>query len=239
MLSKRCCRLLFAVFPLVLSGLVAHALDSREPNSSLMVPQDPAVYGYQTENAFGNLTFSRPVALVDQPGEPDRYFVVEQAGRIHVITNLANPNKTLFMDISSIVDDSDNEEGLLGMDSHPDWKNNGYFYLFYTINTTVDGVFGRHDRLARFEIDPANPNAGLPQSEFPLISQFDQDWNHNGGDVHFGPDGYLYVSTGEVWQVLDVTSNAPDFSNTAQPKTVDDKTGEAPSRYYRVRVFEQ
>ncbi|HSH14388.1 MAG TPA: PQQ-dependent sugar dehydrogenase [Verrucomicrobiae bacterium] len=190
-----------AVLALLLVAPIVSALDNREPNTTLVVPQVPPVYGYQTVNAFGNLTFSRPVAIVQQPGETNRLFIVEQKGLIHVITNLASPTRTLFMDISEeatgIVDDSDNEEGLLGMAFHPDWRNNRQFYLFYTINTTVNGVFGRYDRLARFEIDPVNPNAGLPGSEFPLISQFDRDSNHNGGDVHFGPDGYLYVSTGD------------------------------------------
>ncbi len=186
----------------VLCSLVAHplavsALDTRVANTTLTVPDEPPIYGYQTVNAFGNLTFTRPVAIVPQPGEPNRLFVVEQAGVIYVITNLANPTKTLFMDISGPVDSSDNEEGLLGMAFHPDWINTGHFFLYYTLDTTVNGVAGRYDRLARYEIDPANPNAGLPGSELPLISQLDQDANHNAGDVHFGPDGYLYYSTGD------------------------------------------
>lgn len=101
------------------------------------------------------------------------------------------------MNLTSRVRYVNNEEGLLGMAFHPGWETNRYFYLFYTTDVTTSQGTGRHDRLARFEIDSANPNAGLPLSEFPLISQWDLDWNHNGGDVHFGPDGYLYVSTGD------------------------------------------
>ncbi|HAV61070.1 MAG TPA: hypothetical protein DCY13_01735 [Verrucomicrobiales bacterium] len=187
----------FVSYLMVVTATVVQALDNRVANTTLTVPQQPAVYGYQTVNAFGNLTFTRPVALVAQPGMTNRYFVVEQAGRIFVITNLASPTKTMFMDISGIVDSSDNEEGLLGMAFHPDWANNGWFYLFYTINTTVNNVAGRYDRLARYQIDPTNSNAALANSERPLLSQFDEDWNHNGGDLHFGPDGYLYVSTGD------------------------------------------
>ncbi len=207
----------------------AHALDTRVPNTSLTVPEEPAVYGYQTENAFGSLTFSRPVALVSQPGELNRYFVVEQAGRIYVITNLASPTKTLFMDISSRVDSSDNEEGLLGMAFHPDWENNGYFYLFYTINTTVNGTFGRHDRLARYQIDPSNPTAGLSNSEQPLISQFDEEGNHNGGDLHFGADGFLYVSTGDEGGGGDNRNNSrfinKDFFSAILRIDVDKRSG--------------
>lgn len=186
-----------AVLALLLVAPIVSALDNREPNTTLALPQVPPVYGYQTVNAFGNLTFTRPVVIVQQPGETNRLFIVEQAGNIYVVTNLATPTKTLFMNLTSRVRYVDNEEGLLGMAFHPDWRNNGYFYLFYTTDVTTTQGTGRHDRLARFEIDPGNPDAGLAASEFPLISQWDRDWNHNGGDVHFGPDGYLYVSTGD------------------------------------------
>ncbi len=219
----------FALGSLITASLTVSALDTRVANTTLNVPEVPPIYGYQTVNAFGNLTFNRPVALVTQPGQSNRYFVVEQAGMIYVITNLANPTKTLFMDISGPVDSSDNEEGLLGMAFHPDWQNNGYFYLFYTIDTTVGGVFGRYDRLARYSLDPANPNAGLPGSEFPLISQFDQDWNHNGGDVHFGPDGYLYLSTGDEGGGGDTYGNSRridrDFFSAILRIDVDRKPG--------------
>lgn len=212
-----------------LAATTLRGLDSRVPNTTLTVPEEPEDFGYQTINAFGNLTFTRPVALVDQPGEINRYFVVEQAGRIYVITNLANPTKTLFMDISSIVDDSSNEEGLLGMAFHPDWQNNGFFYLFYTINTTVNGVFGRHDRLARFEIDPSNSNAGLSNSESPLFSQYDQRGNHNGGDLHFGPDDYLYVALGDEGGSGDQYNNSryidKDFFSAILRIDVDKKPG--------------
>ena len=177
------------------TGLLA--LENREANTSLAVPLEPQVFGFQTENAFGDLLFSRPVGLAIQPGSSDRVFVIEQAGRIYLIEGIESPTKHLFMDISDIVDFSDNEEGLLGMAFHPDWESNRYFYLFYTTETTIDGEFGRYDRLARFQIDSENPLRALPESELPLLSQWDQQWNHNGGDLHFGSDGYLYVSLGD------------------------------------------
>lgn len=112
------------------------------------------------------------------------------------------------MDISDIVDSSDNEEGLLGMAFHPNWESNGYFYLFYTTETTIDDQFGRYDRLARFQIDPKNPFQALSESELPLLSQWDQQWNHNGGDLHFGPDDYLYVSLGDEGEANDQFENS-------------------------------
>jgi len=168
----------------------------RVANTTLKVPLVPAVHGYQIVDAFPGVSFSRPVGLVTQPGETNRLFIVEQNGYVYVITNLANPTKTLFLDISP-VDQSDGEAGLLGMAFHPDWRSNGLFYIFYMINTTVNDVSGRFDRLSRFEIDPANPNAALRATEQSLISQLDEYGNHNAGDLHFGPDGYLYVSLGD------------------------------------------
>src|SRR5437867_2859146 len=106
----------------------------RVPNTSLALPAQPPSPGYTYTNAFGNLTFNMPVAIVTPPGETNRVFVVEKGGRIQVITNLANPTKTLFMDISSYVVAGDwtSEQGLLAMAFHPGYLTNGYFYVLYT-----------------------------------------------------------------------------------------------------------
>ena len=73
----------------------------REANSTLRLPQVPERFGYTTEPAFGNLTFTDPVAVVTPPGETNRVFVVEQSGRISVITNLAAPTRSVFLDLST------------------------------------------------------------------------------------------------------------------------------------------
>lgn len=172
-------------------------LSGRVANTTLRMPSTSPVYGYSTERAFGTLSFNDPVAIVSPPGESNRLFVVEQAGRIGVITNLANPNRTVFLDISSRVN-AGGEEGLLGLAFHPGYSTNGYFYVFYTLYTNAAaGAGSRHDRLARFARSPSNPNRALADSEVVLISQRDEASNHNGGDLHFGPDGYLYVALGD------------------------------------------
>jgi hypothetical protein len=71
------------------------------------------------------------------------------------------------------------------------------FYVFYTLNTTTSPGSGLHDRLSRFSISPTNPNQALSTSESALITQYDEAGNHNAGDLHFGSDGYLYVSLGD------------------------------------------
>ena len=155
------------------SSIVSSAIDAREANTSLTVPEIPETFGYQTENAFPGLNFTRPVAVVSRPGDADSLFVVEQGGVIYIITELSSPSKSVFLDISSQVERTRNEEGLFSLAFHPDWQTNGYFFVHYTTDATTSAGSGRHGRISRFQIDPLNPDVALPISEQPLISQFD------------------------------------------------------------------
>src|SRR5690349_21763175 len=77
----------------------------RAPNTTLTnVPAAPPTFGYASVNAFGSLTFTNPVAIVTPPGETNRIFILEKRGRVIVITNLAAPNRTIFMDITGRVE---------------------------------------------------------------------------------------------------------------------------------------
>jgi uncharacterized repeat protein (TIGR03806 family) len=189
---------------LVLGCLLAFPLPQqsapleRSANTTLRFPQELSSGGFATASAFPGLTFSQPVGLVSPPQDSSRLFIVEATGRIQVITNLSSPNKTLFLDLSSrIFTGGSSEAGLLGLAFHPGWRTNGYFFVFYTLSTTTAQGSGLHDRVSRFSISSSNPNQALSSSEEPLITQYDQAGNHNAGDLHFGPDGYLYVSLGD------------------------------------------
>jgi uncharacterized repeat protein (TIGR03806 family) len=174
-----------------LTPLWAQGGPGRVANTTLHLPSSPPSAGYILTNAFGNLSFMWPVGIVTPPGETNRLFVVEQQGRIAVITNLANPTRTVFLDLTDRASYS-GEEGLLALAFHPGYATNRYFYVWYTTRGT------RYDRLSRFEIDPNNPNRGLPTTEQILINQQDDAENHNGGQLLFGPDdGYLYLSLGD------------------------------------------
>lgn len=162
----------------------------------MQMPQEPERFGYTTERAFGDAAFTDPVAIVSAPGETNRLFVVEQAGRISVITNLAEPNRSVFLDLRSRVV-SGGEQGLLGLAFHPGFATNRQFYIFYTLNTNTAAGSGLHDRLSRFLASETDPHLADPASELPLLTQYDQAANHNGGDLVFGPDGYLYVALGD------------------------------------------
>jgi glucose/arabinose dehydrogenase len=161
------------------------------------MPPSPPVYGYGTTNAFGNLTFTDPVSVKAPPGETNRLFVLEQNGIIAVITNLLAPNRTVFLNIVGRVTGGvpPDEQGLLGFAFHPGYATNGYIYVYYSTNNASGTQ--RHQRLARFQTVANNPNAADPASELPILTMFDEASNHNGGDMHFGPDGYLYLSLGD------------------------------------------
>lgn len=131
-----------------------------------------------------------------RPGETNQLFVMERAGRIFRIADLAHPVAEVFLDIRSKVSTL-GEGGLLGCAFHPRFAENGLFYVHYTSNTNPPNLpVAFHDRLARFSTVPGNPDLADPASEHLLIDQPDETLIHNAGDVHFGPDGYLYTSFG-------------------------------------------
>lgn len=196
---------LFALFAFAVAS-VAQPL-TRTTLSTLNLPAAPPSFGYTTERTLNNLGFNQPVSIASVPGETNRLFVVEKPGRIIVVNDLGGtPTSSVFLDIQSIVDDSDNEEGLLALAFHPDYATNGFFYIWYTINVNTSQGNGRHDRLSRFTVS-ANPDVANAASEQPLITQWDQQWNHNGGEIKFGPDGYLYLSTGDEGNSNDSFNN--------------------------------
>jgi glucose/arabinose dehydrogenase/mono/diheme cytochrome c family protein len=173
----------------------------------LRMPLNPPTFGYTTTNAFPGLGFGQPLCIVSPPGETNRLFVLSKAGQIYVITNLASPTVTTFMTVPGMLYTS-SESGLLGMAFHPGYLTNRYFFLFYSVTTNSPLGSGLHQRLGRFQISPTNPNQGLPNTETVLISQLDPAGNHNGGDLHFGDDGYLYVSLGDGGVQYDGSRNS-------------------------------
>ncbi|MFM1768991.1 MAG: hypothetical protein RJA22_1520 [Verrucomicrobiota bacterium] len=177
------------------------------PPPTLRMPATTPRFGYTFSNAFGALSFVNPIALRTPPGETNRLFVVEQAGVIAVITNLAAPTRTVFLNKTGTLL-SGGEEGLLGLAFHPGHATNRQFYIFYTVTATSAAGTGRHNRLSRLQASAANPDAADPATEVILFEQFDEASNHNGGDLHFGPDGYLYVSLGDEGGGNDQYSNS-------------------------------
>lgn len=147
---------------------------------------------FTLQNAFPNLTFNGAVFLTHADDNTDRIFIVEQAGRIKVFPNSSNASSAKeYLNITDRVT-SGGEMGLLGLAFHPDYENNGYFYVNYITDTpTLRTV------ISRFQVT-SNPDSADKNSEFEVLT-FNQPYqNHNGGWIGFGPnDGYLYIATGD------------------------------------------
>ncbi|MEM7370179.1 MAG: PQQ-dependent sugar dehydrogenase [Bacteroidota bacterium] len=142
--------------------------------------------------AFPNLTFNRPMHLLEEPGT-NRIWIAEHAGRIYAFDHQENTsNKTLLLDISTNTH-YNGESGLLSFAFHPRYGlDSNYVYLFY--QTKISG--NNHARISRFEV-PSIPGPIDQGSEMVLIQQRDRANNHNGGSLFFGNDGYLYISVGD------------------------------------------
>ena len=179
------------------SALHATALE-RVANTTLTLPQAPPVFGYQFTNAFPEVTFFNPMGIVAAPGDTNRLFIMERAGRIAVITNLAAPNRTVYLDIANKVQTT-NDCALSGLAFHPGFATNGYLYVYYTgLDTTSGNPANRlHDILARYTAGSATTNFVSNATEQKLIRQIDRYGDHNAGDIHFGHDGYLYLALGD------------------------------------------
>jgi len=161
---------------------------------------------FTLQNAFPNLTFNGPVFLTHSEDTTDRIFVVEQAGRIKVFSNSqATSTAKVYLNITDRVI-SGGEQGLLGLAFHPDYKNNGYFYVNYTADNPLRTI------IARYQVT-SNPDSADKNSEFQILT-FNQPYsNHNGGWTGFGPnDGYLYIATGDGGSGGDPQNNAQNIT---------------------------
>jgi len=165
---------------------------------------------YTVVNAFPNLSFDDPVGIHHAGDGSNRIFIVEQEGRIKVFENDPSiSNAEMFLDITSIVDQDGGytEEGLLGLAFHPNYSENGYFYVNYTEHNP------RRNVIARYSVSDTNPNeANYGSSE--IILEVNQPYtNHNGGQMEFGPDdGYLYISFGDGGSAGDPLGHGQDLS---------------------------
>ena len=155
------------------------------------------------------LEFSRLTNLAQANEELDRLFVTEQGGRILVFPNQHDvAQASLFLDLSPRVSENSNEEGLLGLAFDPDFQNNGYFYVYYSASTP------RRSVISRFSVSQNDANSADVGSELIILEIPQPAGNHNGGQLAFGPDGYLYVGLG------DGGGSGDRFGNGQNPATL-------------------
>lgn len=179
-------------------------------------PGLPSTSGYALEDALPGLTFTQPLAIASAPGEKDRLFIVEKGGQIQVITGYpAKPVKSVFLDVRKMLADkgkgslgTEGEWGVLGLAFHPRFAETGFLYVTYDMKVKEDGKTLGFNCLSRFTVSKSNPNEADPASELLMLAQLDPAAYHNGGDLHFGKDGYLYYSMGDGGGHYDTYDNA-------------------------------
>jgi glucose/arabinose dehydrogenase len=210
----------------------------RIANPGLAMPSaSPATY-LQVVDALPGVTFNQPICISNIPGDSLRLFVCERIAKIQLVPDVtaSSPTKTVFLDLQQVVSGrsptetieggGNAEHGLLGLAFHPNYATNGYFYAAYTVRISGGSYY---QRISRFKVSAANPNAADPASELILLQQLDQGSNHDGGDLHFGPDGYLYYAAGDEEAQRDLRFNSQkinlDFFSGIFRIDVDKKPG--------------
>ena len=170
-----------------------------------------------------------PLGVVEPDDGSGRLFVTDQVGYVHIVENgnlLAEP----FLDVSDRIVEigafgpgTFDERGLLGFALHPDFANNGrvYTYTSEPVNGPADftappgpgGTFNHQAVYAEWEVDPTDPDSIDPGSRRELLRIDQPRFNHNGGAIHFGPDGFLYLSLGDGGGADDPDNNAQNPEN--------------------------
>lgn len=155
--------------------------------------------------------FASPIGVVAVPDASGRLAVIDQVGKIWMLDKAGNKMATPFLDITNkmvTLRQAYDERGLLGLAFHPDYSRNGKLYVFYTApppaggpttdagNTGLPKVWDNTTTVSEFLVS-SNPDLANINSERKLLQEPHPQFNHNGGTVAFGPDGYLYISIGD------------------------------------------
>ncbi|NOZ39102.1 MAG: PQQ-dependent sugar dehydrogenase [Planctomycetes bacterium] len=171
-------------------------LDER-PLSINIVPAFPDLQwpAWLTGEEEGQARKILPIVVTGAGDGTNRLFVASQYGTIFFFRNSPETKQvTTFLDIRDRVafDDKENEEGFLGLAFHPQFAKNGQLFVFYTPKDEP-----RRSVISRFRVSAEDANRADPNSEEILLTVPEPYWNHNGGTVAFGPDGYLYIALGD------------------------------------------
>lgn len=148
----------------------------------------------------------RPLYVTAPSGDTDRLFIVEQHTGLIKILNLKTGliNNTPFLEINGL--STRDEQGLLGMEFHPDYDVNGFFYVNFTESNSTTNI-------RRYSVSAGNPDIADAASGTTIMTYAQPFSNHNGGWLGFGPDGFLYISTGDGGSGNDPGNRAQDITN--------------------------
>ncbi len=175
---------------------------THTPSADTQAAQIPVANLYQWSLIIDGL--QKPVGLVHAGDKSGRIFIIEQPGKIRIFQNGALL-PTPFLDIQPRVNDGASEQGLLGLAFHPQYPDNGYFYVNYT-DARGDTV------ITRLRVS-ADPNLADPTTEEIILTIGQPFGNHNGGHLAFGPDGFLYIGTGDGGSANDPQGNAQNLDS--------------------------
>jgi quinoprotein glucose dehydrogenase len=146
----------------------------------------------QTQVVYPNVKLTRPIWMSEANDGSHRMFLVQQDGKILILPKDPNSAETkTFLDISDRKPFQKNEEGLLGFQFHPNYKSNGKFYVYYSQQDPKRSV------ISEFTVSKNNPDEADKSSERILLQIPEPNWNHNGGELLFGRDGFLYIGLGD------------------------------------------
>ena len=181
-------------------------------NSSAALPQ------VKLERVFTNFTMVRPLWMSESPDGTGRFFVVGQDGRIMMMHKGGDGSDA--KEVFNIVDrhpHQENEAGLLGLAFHPDFKKNHHLYVYYTQpNTNEDRQYANYPKrtfTSEFTMSKTDPDMVDMSSERKLLQIERPFWNHEGGCLVFGPDGYLYITSGDGGDANDPHNNGQTLTN--------------------------
>jgi glucose/arabinose dehydrogenase len=161
------------------------------------------------ERAYPQLQLRRPIVVTPAPDGSGRVFVASQHGVIHLLpADRQSEEAPVYMDMESKVTykDKENEEGFLGLAFHPKFKENGEFFVYYTTSEEPHTSV-----ISRFRAKSPSDDTADPASEEELMRIEQPFWNHNGGNIAFGPDGYLYISLGDGGAANDPYGNGQNL----------------------------
>ena len=192
------------------------------------VPPPSADPQIALQRVFSQMSFNAPIAMMQAPGDSTRWFVVEQQGIVRVFDNDPNASSSnVFVDISARVNSSFDEAGLLGMAFHPAFPANPQVFLSYTSTGSLLTGVPLVSNVSRFV--SLDGGATLdPTSEISIMTVSQDFSNHNGGNLVFGPDGFLYAGWGDGGNGGDPLNRAQDTSNVLGTITRVDVDGAFP-----------
>lgn len=179
-------------------GPVVSGLDARPPNASCLAGDAPSQSSaLAVERIFPALSFSVPVLMLQEPASTARWYVVQKTGTVYVFDNLAaTTTRRVFVDVGSQIavnpSSANDERGLLGMAFHPGYPTNPRVYLSYNATAGSQLV----TRVVEYQTRDAGQTLDST-SGVVILQTYQPNANHNGGNIAFGPDGYLYIGRGD------------------------------------------